>query len=204
MRKVRTYEDMYSIFGEGKEVSEEDFLVDLCVPEIELDDRIVFIDVKSFSTQIANYFVGEFLSRLNPQLEKEYCKRVSKCILRSITEYFNSGPIKKEVFGKDTSGEILRSYNELIEFFSDKNRWNSHKWELIGYDAYSIIEKFTTRINLYQEYIVSSETCSEEISSLFLNVLEISTEICSIIEKNKWISKLAEDIPEFGKELRRG
>lgn len=107
---------MYGIFGEGKEVSEEDFIVDLCIPEIELNENAIGIDEKRFSDRVANYF-GETFREDKQPLDKEYCKRVSKCLMMSISEYFSNGPIKSKEFCRDKSGEMSRSYDNLIEFF---------------------------------------------------------------------------------------
>ena len=168
---------MYGIFGEGKEVSEEDFIVDLCIPEIELNENAIGIDEKRFSDRVANYF-GETFREDKQPLDKEYCKRVSKCLMMSISEYFSNGPIKSKEFCRDKSGEMSRSYDNLIEFFSNNKVLNSDKWYLVGY-----------------------ESCSKEISRNFFEELDISVKICSILKDNPWMEELSKDVPEFGKEL---
>lgn len=199
MRKVETYEDMYSIFGEGKEVSEEDFVVNLCIPEIDFENSIG-INENKFSNQVANYF-GETFTYEKQPLNKEYCKRVSKCLAMSISEYFRSGEIKSKEFCRDKSGEMSRSYNNLIEFFSNNKILDSDKWELIGFEAYEVVRRFIQKLNPYQRYIVGYESCSAEISRNFFEELDISARICSILKDNPWIEKLSKDVPEFGKEL---
>lgn len=199
MRKVETYEDMYSIFGEGKEVSEEDFVVDLCIPEIDFENSIG-INENRFSNQVANYF-GETFTYEKQPLNKEYCKRVSKCLAMSIPKYFRNGEIKSKEFCRDKSGEMSRSYNNLIEFFSNNKILDSDKWELIGFEAYEVVRRFIQKLNPYQRYIVGYESCSAEISRNFFEELDISARICSILKDNPWIEKLSKDVPEFGKEL---
>ena len=199
MRKVETYEDMYSIFGEGKEVSEEDFIVDLCIPEIDFENSIG-INENRFSNQVANYF-GETFTYEKQPLNKEYCKRVSKCLAMSIAEYFSNGEIKSKEFCRDKSGEMSRSYNNLIEFFSNNKILDSDKWELIGFEAYEVVRRFIQKLNPYQRYIVGYESCSAEISRNFFEELDISARICSILKDNPWIEELSKDVPEFGKEL---
>ena len=200
MRKVKTYKDMYGIFGEGKEVSEEDFIVDLCIPEIELNENAIGIDEKRFSDRVANYF-GETFREDKQPLDKEYCKRVSKCLMMSISEYFSNGPIKSKEFCRDKSGEMSRSYDNLIEFFSNNKVLNSDKWYLIGYEAYEVVRRFIQKLNPYQRYIVGYESCSKEISRNFFEELDISVKICSILKDNPWMEELSKDVPEFGKEL---
>nr|DAV98786.1 MAG TPA: hypothetical protein [Bacteriophage sp.] len=199
MREVETYEDMYSIFGEGKEVSEEDFVVDLCIPEIDFENSIG-INENKFSNQVANYF-GETFTYGKQPLNKEYCKRVSKCLAMSIAEYFSNGEIKSKEFCRDKSGEMSRSYDNLIEFFSNNKILDSDKWELIGFEAYEVVRRFIQKLNPYQRYIIGYENCSAEISRNFFEELDISAKVCSILKDNPWMEKLSKDVPEFGKEL---
>ena len=199
MRKVKTYEDMYSIFGDGKEVSEEDFVVDLCIPEIELNENAIGINER-FADRVANYF-GETFREDKLPLDKEYCKKVSKCLMMSISEYFSNGEIKSKEFCRDKSGEMSRSYDNLIEFFSNNKILDSDKWELIGFEAYEVVRRFIQKLNPYQRYIIGYESCSAEISRNFFEELNISARICSILKDNPWIGELSKDVPEFGKEL---
>ena len=186
---------MYDIFGNGKEVNEEDFIVDLCVPEeIGDDGKIVGIN-KDFSDQVKKYFGDPYLP-----FEEEYCKRVARCILKSLKFYFSRDPFNKENFTLDSSGELLRSYDNLIQDLSGNMSENIY-WGTVGFEFKRKISEFISKLNPYKRYIINEEKIPERVMLIHRDILEYSEKILSVLDKNPWMYDLKEDSDEISRIL---
>jgi hypothetical protein len=196
MRKVKTYEDMYNIFGDGKKLRSRDYIVDLCIPEkVNNKGKVIGID-ESFSDQVTSYFGDP-----NLPFDRRYCNRVLKCLHRSLKEYFSSGPFCIDDFNNDKSGVLLKHYDILMEYL-ESNAEESIYWGSIWYMVRDIVNKFILCLNPYKRYIIEKEEIPNKINSLFSESIGYSDGILEVFKNNPWMHEMRKDDPEVERIFR--
>lgn len=190
MNKVKTYEDMYNIFGEGKKLRSEDFIVDLCIPEkVDNKGKVIGID-ESFSDQVTSYFGDP-----NLPFDRIYCNRVLKCLYKSLEEYFSSGPFCIDDFDKDKSGVLSIHYDILMKYLESSHE-ESIYWGSIWYMIRDLVNKFIICLNPYKRYIIEKEDIPNKINSLFSESINYSDGILEVFKNNPWMHEMRKDDQE--------